>query len=171
MSSRIRKILTPCFLGSLLWAGSAGAYELATHAKLATEAYTRSVLVDTSFMDALGMSAADVFDRDRADNRRPIENRGTPDGWLRQGAVREDGFNCLDGRPVNHFFDPQNDRPLTVLGRELGLRSPDWALEDRMEAAGQDYSLRDARDRFYEAMTLPEHLGGTVRRARLETSA
>ncbi|MDD3516988.1 MAG: hypothetical protein PHQ14_01470 [Chromatiales bacterium] len=143
-------------LCQLFISGYALAYEVGTHAELTSAAYDRSILVDKDFLHTLGLSQETLIDVSRADARRPIENDGSIEGWLRQGAVREDGFNCLDGRPVNHFFDPQNDRPLTVLGRELGLRSPDWALEDRMEAAGQDYSLRDARDRFHEAMTLPE---------------
>jgi hypothetical protein len=107
-------------------------------------------------MESLGISGQDEFDRGRSEELRPIENRGTPEGWLRQGAVKEDGFGCTDTRPTNHFFDPANDRPLTVLGHRLGLRSPDWALEDSQDAEGHDFSLNDALERFREAMSLPK---------------
>jgi hypothetical protein len=149
--------------------GTARGYELDTHAHLSRKAVSHSTLSDPEYLKSLGLAYPADDPRQSLQNSRG--ERKTVVELIADGSRFEDGFNCLDGRPVNHFFDPQNDRPLTVLGRELGLRSPDWALEDRMEAAGQDYSLRDARDRFYEAMTLPEHLGGTVRRARLETSA
>jgi hypothetical protein len=135
------------------------AYEVATHAELTSSAFNRSILAQQDFVETLGISAGAKFDESRADSGRPIVNDGTVEGWLRQGAVKEDGFGCTDTRPTNHFFDPANDRPLTYLFRTWGLRSPDWALEDRQNAEGQDYSLKDALERFHEAMSLPEKDG------------
>lgn len=156
MSSLNKGLLCMWVAVLALWCGNLSAYELATHARITTAAYARSILSDASFMESLGISGQDEFDRGRSEELRPIENRGTPEGWLRQGAVKEDGFGCTDTRPTNHFFDPANDRPLTVLGHRLGLRSPDWALEDSQDAEGHDFSLNDALERFREAMSLPK---------------
>jgi hypothetical protein len=57
------------------------------------------------------------------------------------------------GRSFNHFYDPWNDRPLSVGGIQFGSRSPDWALEDRGAINGQDNSYSDARRSFVEALT------------------
>ncbi len=43
--------------------------------------------------------------------------------WLTQGALEEDEPAI---RVLNHFYDPQSGRPLTVAGTALGLASPDW---------------------------------------------
>jgi len=73
----------------------------------------------------------------------------TVKGWLMRGAIREDdniGRRApnpnddpydtddliLDNRPLHHFYDPRNDRGLTVLGFiSLGQKAPDWATTFR----------------------------------------
>jgi len=71
-------------------------------------------------------------------------------GWLMRGAIREDDYIDIDtcnidapnpdddkypeppSRPLNHFYDPAKDRPLTVeislVDISLGDKAPDWAL-------------------------------------------
>jgi len=63
-----------------------------------------------------------------------------------------DGSNFEDNlpRPLNHFYDPLHDAPLAG-----GHKSPDWALEQPAEIAEQEFSLKDAGDYLYRALTLP----------------
>lgn len=70
---------------------------------------------------------------------------------ISEGSVRED-----DGESsVHHFFDPQQGgQPLTY-GSQLGNASPDWALEDRSSFGGQSWSLADAKEALYGALTGP----------------
>ena len=157
MKGNVNGLIGVAAVGFLTFISSeVGAYDVVTHAELTSSAFERSVLVRPDFIETLGISNNAKFDEGRADSGHPIANDGTVEGWLRQGAVKEDGFGCADTRPTNHFFDPANDRPLTYLFRTWGLRSPDWALEDQQDAEGQEYSLKDALDRFHETMSLPE---------------
>jgi hypothetical protein len=68
---------------------------------------------------------------------------------IQSGAIREDD----DTRALNHFYDPDKDRALTVLLYPVGKKSPDWALEDVGDIAEQLFSYKDARDYFYKALT------------------
>jgi hypothetical protein len=73
------------------------------------------------------------------------------------GAKFEDKFP----RARHHFYDPINDRPLTILGISVGRKSPDWALEDNGQITGiigigsQDFSFADARGYLLKALTSP----------------
>jgi hypothetical protein len=129
-------------------------YEVDTHDHITRNAIMRSVVAEPDMLRALGLefSIDDrrlTFQNSRNEYRTILE-------LTADGSRYEDGFGCTDTRPTNHFFDPENDRPLTYLFRTWGLRSPDWALEDQQDAEGQEYSLKDALDRFHEAMSLPE---------------
>jgi hypothetical protein len=82
-------------------------------------------------------------------------------------------------RPLNHFFDPINDIPLTVpdnSGDKFGERSPDWALEDRKSIEKQEFSYRHAREYLYLGVTdrdrniRNENMGGEGRQAVGPTS-
>jgi hypothetical protein len=64
------------------------------------------------------------------------------------GAVHEDemrtGYqNGYGGatRPLNHFFDPVNNRGITKAGVELGLPSPRWAVDTKVQANYDVYAL------------------------------
>lgn len=99
-------------------------------------------------------------------------------GWLLRGAIREDDWQAMDApgcrltapnpndeqldRPGNHFYDPVHDRPLSV-GAALGQKAPDWALgtADFLArppapdaARANHYTVRDAREALYRALTL-----------------
>lgn len=62
-------------------------------------------------------------------------------------------FEDDDDRSVNHFFDPYNDRPLTIYPFQ-NFRSPDWILSDIGVLDDQVYSMRYANEYFYSALTL-----------------
>jgi hypothetical protein len=99
-------------------------------------------------------------------------------GWIIRGAIREDD-NTIEtpaskpegdepggvfNRVYGHFFDPQNDRPLTFLG-ERGPRSPDWALVAGTQSSGREnhYNIPSAREAMWRALTLKKLLpNGTL---------
>ncbi len=130
-------------------------YEVQTHERMSREAVKASVL----YMKTSGVLANLGLSYAVDDGRQSFPNyAGTPRAVIdlfAEGSNFEDGFFYLDSRPVNHFYDPVYNRPLTVLGTARGQRSPDWALEDKGDIADQQYSLKDAREFLYKALTLP----------------
>jgi hypothetical protein len=131
------------------------AYDVDTHEELSEAAVDASALKkQTEILVNLGL-------RSLADLQTFPNYQGSPRTIVqlfRAGSRFEDGFHCLDSRPRNHFYDPLYRRGLQW-GWVSGERSPDWALEDTKEYSGgllssqQDYSLRDARDYLYKALT------------------
>ncbi len=103
-------------------------------------------------------------------------------GWIIRGSVREDD-NTVEtpqdnpegdepggvfNRVFGHFYDPQNDRPLTV-GVALGPRAPDWATVAGagvgVIGAGRQnhYNLPSAREAMWRALTMTKLLpNGTL---------
>jgi hypothetical protein len=88
---------------------------------------------------------------DQANIGRTDFNDGTAIGWIREGAVREDGEAACDTRVANHFYNPLNNSGLVY--RTTGYPSPDWALEDRADFSLQKSSYHDARDFFWIGLT------------------
>ena len=102
-------------------------------------------------------------------------------GWIVRGAVREDDntSETPEGSPAGdepggvfqrvfgHFYDPYNDRPLTV-GFALGPRSPDWAtvrgVGIGLVGTGRQnyYNLPSAREAMWRALTLKKWDNGTL---------
>jgi len=97
--------------------------------------------------------------------------------WLMRGASREDDiplmpFLAIDDpvnavRPLNHFFDPVHNLPLTlggaIGGTQLGRKNPDWALgatdaytdvNARDDQRRNHFSVFDARETMWRALTL-----------------
>lgn len=123
-------------------------YEVRTHSEMANTAYDRSVLSNTEFLRTLGISTTDVFDRGRANPHPPVFNTGNIRGWIREGAVFEDGKYPISIKPLFHFFDPLHDDGLFL------FTSPTWALEDKGKIhVLQNYSYGDARNFLYKALT------------------
>ncbi|HCS26136.1 MAG TPA: hypothetical protein DIW43_01700 [Spongiibacteraceae bacterium] len=109
----------------------------------------------------------------------PDEEMLTVPAWIMRGAVREDDstgednpqddpFNSKLYRPLNHFFDPINNRPLTVPG--IGFldadihTAPAWATGttndntfSRPNTAESDrrnhFTVFDAREAMYRALS------------------
>lgn len=136
------------------------AYEIETHAELSKAAFEASrVARDPSLLKDLGVGPTQKFLNSVGDSLL------IPD-LLQAGARFEDNLSLL--RPFNHFFNPLNSAPLTVLGLALGKTSPDWALEDRGAITGtlgfgkQEYSYQDGREFFYQALTGRDAKGTVV---------
>jgi len=125
------------------------AYEVPVHVNISEKAFAASVLTkQPSVLSNLGLTATLKFPNS-ANVPKTVET------LVKDGAAFEDDFP----RSLNHFFDPINDAPLSILGLPLANASPDWALEDRQEIGGawrpQDFSYRDANLYLYRALTLP----------------
>jgi hypothetical protein len=103
-------------------------------------------------------------------------------GWIIRGSIREDDNTkeTLQGTPegdepngvfdrvYGHFFDPVNNRGLTVAGLTLGPRSPEWATLKDVGVTGfgfgsrqNYYNLPSAREAMWRALTLKEWNNGT----------
>lgn len=119
------------------------AYEQPTHRKMSEAAANASILVkDATVMQNLGIKSSDSFLNSKNSKKSIVE-------LIQDGADFEDNTP----RPVNHFYDPLNDRPL-IVGIHVGYRSPDWALEDKTDFGDQqEFSFRDARGFMSEALT------------------
>lgn len=134
---------------AMLYMHAASAYEILTHGKLSEAAYDQSGLnKDTQLLQNLGLKTGDTFPNSENPRPRTIKE------LISDGSRFED--NLLLGsllRVRHHFYDPVYNRPLTVLGVAAGEKSPDWALEDTSTIGSQDYSYRDARNYFYQALT------------------
>lgn len=132
---------------------SAYAYDPATHADMSGQAAQVSDLNNPSkgILSDLGLAPSiqvpQQFPNSRGDNLSIAQ-------LISSGAILEDAGR----RPLNHFFDPIQNRALTVLGIALGVTSPGWALEDKGQintnvAGTQDRSFADARTYLYAALT------------------
>jgi hypothetical protein len=104
-------------------------------------------------------------------------------GWILRGAIREDD-NTLEtpqgspagdepggvfSRVFGHFFDPVNNRGLTVLGNNVGPRSPDWAIVKDSVVNGplnanrkNYYNWPSAREAMWRALTLKAWNNGAL---------
>ena len=103
--------------------------------------------------------------------------------WLLYGSVREDDNPTEDPptpqdvapglqRPLNHFFDPIFNRPLTVLGLSAldpdVHKNPDWALGTKDSffdpnsaetPRANSFTVFDAREAMFRALTLLTYNG------------
>lgn len=146
-----------CSLSLWTFSHTALAYEQPTHQEMSEQAALASVLNKVESLAGLGLKGK--IDDDGIDD----ENLNLPNSkgdarniiqLFRDGADLEDNTDTIK-RPLNHFFDPTRNMPLTVLGITLGRTSPDWALEDNDNITEQAFSYRDAREYLFKALTLP----------------
>ncbi len=125
-----------CAHGAEPW--TVWAYELQVHQRMSEHAFDSCYL--TTDLPAQLRIASDR-----------ILNRKLPIDWVAEGSRDEDNnLSVQVVRVRNHFYNPLTGRALTGV---TGNPAPDWALEDADEISGQDYSMRDARDHFYKALT------------------
>lgn len=106
-------------------------------------------------------------------------------GWLMRGAIREDDV-CILGqlsisercdapnnmvRVTRHFYDPVNDRALTLLGVPLGEKAPNWGLgttdflanpPPENTARDNHFTIHDAKEAMYRAVTGQSTTGTTA---------
>jgi len=130
------------------------------------------------------------FEEDQAARRMPPGTEPLSiEGWLMRGAIREDDSSTEDNpqddpyhtdlkRPLHHFFDPYNNRPLTAFG--LSLLDPDvhttpaWGLGTRDPFAQPNaaevgrrnhFTVFDAREAMYRALTGRDSQGNVLQPA------
>jgi hypothetical protein len=140
------------------------AYDGETHRQLSYAAFDRSVL-GSYLPSELGIRVGDLLHESVNFYIQPTKDK-TAKGWMGQGAVDEDD----KVRMTNHFYNPLfpadhrgfhywavpiiNDIPAPLLN-QTGLSSADWGLEDEGDIAHQDFSYKDARGYFFQALTEP----------------
>lgn len=150
----VRTLVYFCFC--LIVTTQALAYERETHADMSQAALQSSVLNQPSskVLTDLGLEQSINVVRQFPDSSG-VESSITQ--LFRTGARFEDNFP----RPRHHFYDPINNRPLTIGGTAVGRTSPDWALEDNGQITGvfgigaQEFSFSDARGYLLKALTQP----------------
>jgi hypothetical protein len=139
--------------------------------------YDREYVVGTRYIDFAQITpraATDFENRIMEEVRRAIPSIPQPHtipGWIIRGAIREDDnvLGTPDGTPAGdepggvfsrvygHFFDPQNDRGLTVSPLSpFGARAPDWALRQSATVSNRlnHYNVPAAREAMWRALTL-----------------
>ena len=151
----IRFLFFGALILSALFSVPVKAYEAnTTHATLSGIAIDRSKLAtDSSLLSRLGLKAY-------GQNQIAIaglSGASTLKQLFQYGAVEEDNIGLGGARVIYHFYDPQNARGLSVVGKEFET-SPNWALEDNGEVdpalyEQQNYSYRDARQFFLSSLT------------------
>jgi len=136
--------------------GTVYPYEVGTHGEMSSRALSVSVIAtDSSVLKDLGLNGLS------ANEKFPDATGRNIDQLFRDGARFEDNFP----RPRHHFYDPINNRPLTIGGSAVGRTSPDWALEDKGQITGvfgigaQEFSFSDARGYLLKALTQPTKVG------------
>jgi hypothetical protein len=136
------------FLLTMLVRGAL-AYETETHRALSGAAVDSSVLAspDGSMVD-LGLKG--ITDTSQTFPDSSGEPKIVRD-LIRDGARFEDNFP----RPRNHFYDPVNNRPLTILGFPVGSTSPDWAIDGTGDPDTTKFSFKAAREYMFKALTDP----------------
>ncbi len=139
----------------LVWPLHSEAYKELTHALISESAANRSVLRDQNKLNQLGLLYPIASDAQKFPNQIQGDELA-PNGdasilnLIKGGAIHEDA----DPRALNHFFDPLNNAPLTILGFSFFANSsPDWALEDNGSIQSQDNSYKDARQYLFYALT------------------
>jgi len=124
------------------------AYDVTTHAKLSDAAATVSIV--NNVLPTLALTTESLLNVGEV--TRPNFNKGNAAGWIREGAVREDGESDCDDRVRNHFYNPISNTGYSRLGIITGIESALWGLEDSATASSQDFSFRDARGDLWDAL-------------------
>ncbi len=148
-------LLILLLVSAALWR-HAFAYEVKTHEQMSQRAFDQSYLVTKNILPGLGLP-------DVSKNQFP--NSKGKKLSIREliafGSIQED--DRASGTqaaypPLRHFYDPITGLPLFISGYEgQSVPSPDWATEDGATydhlTVGQEFSFRDGRRYFYEALT------------------
>ena len=125
------------------------AYEPATHRLLSERAANHSLLEVSALLRDYGLSKSI---RDVTQTFPNVDGRErTIAELISDGAQFEDTLS--NKRPLNHFFNPRNGQPLTLLGTPRGETSPDWALARPGTINGQEFSYWNARQHLFDALT------------------
>ncbi len=159
---------------------------------LVDQALLQDLGIDASVNNPFGeiyfdVSGSEAYVRSQNDfEKSKMPNNGIDflsiPGWLMRGAIREDdvpwpfGDNPQDDpygrffRVFNHFYDPINNRPLTV-GIGLGDIAPQWAIGSSNVFSNRNnpniyrrnhFTVFDAREAMYRALTGRDVRGNPV---------
>lgn len=126
------------------------AYERTTHQAMSRAAVDASnVVLDSGVLQDLGISAGQGFQIGSESGRSMADLIGA-------GSRDEDDIP----RPLNHFYNPLDNSPLTIPIPLFNFTSPDWALEDRGQITSviydtQNFSYANARRYELDALTSP----------------
>lgn len=148
-------LMTAFFLStstSVVWS-----YDPYTHARITKTAFSRSEFANSdSLLWHLGLgvdpSSPYLYQDIRYLNENGSRQRRNLTNIAQLGSINEDTIEIPNFRPINHFFDPISGNGLLVPTAES---SPSWALEQDEQWFWQDWSLADAKDYLYEALTDP----------------
>jgi hypothetical protein len=146
---------------------AAFAYDVPTHFDMSQTAVGRSELANVPGLLAnLGLTTLDQQfpstageDSAHFTNGCAHSNRLSIIRLIACGAQFEDVPGL---RFLSHFYDPIDNAPLSVRIPPIvgpftivGTSSPDWALQDSAPQSSQNFSYKDARAHFYQALTAP----------------
>lgn len=131
---------------AIIFGSVAQGYDINTHSNISQGAVAAS-----SFNDVLSTLQLTPDSRlDVARIGREV-NDGRPVGWIREGAVREDGDSLCDPRVRNHFYNPLSNSGY-FRGAIQGPPSVDWGLEESTDYGDQAFSYKDAKAYFWRAL-------------------
>jgi hypothetical protein len=114
------------------------------------------------------------FEQDILETLRIKWDAKPSQGWMMFGSIREDDNPGEDPptpqdaapgilRPLNHFFDPYNNTPLTIATYGVALKNVDWALgtsdafqqpDAQSSPRTNHFTVVDAREVMFRALTL-----------------
>jgi len=138
-------------LAFFLRSGVAIAHEPATHEQISLNAVSASILSAPGILTDLGLKEEIIDSRIQSFPNSKGEQRAIRELIL-NGANFEDTLSTP--RALRHFFNPRTGQGLSVPILGVQTPSPDWALQDRSDISGQEFSYRDARQYFFDALTL-----------------
>jgi hypothetical protein len=123
-------------------------YEVVTHSNLSIESVQRSILYSND-------NILDDVDMDYKSYKMSIDdtsNKYDISQVVGLGAKFEDDTSDIY-RPLRHFYDPTVASIYNSGLLRIATPSPIWALEDTLDLPKQDYSLSDAKEFYYSALT------------------
>lgn len=160
------KIKSALCLFICLFANPLFAYKQDLHMYMTEYAVSNSVISGSDIWSLWGINSTNKFEYRQIENKfhmgAPIQLNYVE--LFKYGADAEDEgqdiTHLLKSRAVNHFFNPQANKPIFLPGID-NYTSPDWILEGTTlglsgEIAGQNYSYSDAQHHFYLAFTSRE---------------
>jgi len=111
------------FFGLLIVSNVALSYKEQTHEKISEESLGVSTLNKLETLSNFGLLYS-ISDPKQKFPGSDNQSRNITD-LVKFGGNSEDTGN----RSLNHFYNPRNNKPLTVIGITPGYTSPGWALE------------------------------------------
>src|SRR5712691_6237006 len=150
-STMIRATRQGVIVAALACSFNAAAYEIGTHGVLSERAANLSVLSTQDKLRDYGLDksildSSQLFRNSQGQDRRIID-------LITDGSRFEDTLSLF--RSLNHFYNPLNGQPLTLLGGSLGAKSPGWALAFPGTVSGLEFSYWNARQSLFDALTKP----------------